>query len=389
MSNGSSEWAQTPEGLRRARELGFTFDGTPGAKNAITDVSGVEVGMTTIIEGEGQHVLNKGPVRTGVTVLFPRGRKDNGVSCAAGVFSSNGNGELTGAHWIEESGSLSTPIAITNTHAVGTVHRALVDWISESDPSVAAQWQLPVVAETWDGFLNDINGNHVKPEHVRRAIDTATSNQPAEGSVGGGTGMNCYGFKGGTGTASRLVSFGDQQYTVATLLQCNFGSRAELKWNGVAFGKEVDAPCQIDQGDWFEDDRRVPPGAGSVIAIIATDAPLLPGQLKALARRVPFGLARTGTSGSHFSGDIFLAFSTANPGALDSHFPDVAPDEASLKSASFVPWGYIDPFFEAVVQCVEESTLNALIANQDMTGRNGHFSPALPHDQVTALLNRA
>jgi D-aminopeptidase len=386
MSPNSDTWNQTPEGLPRARGLGLPFDGQPGLHNSLTDVPGVQVGFRTLIEGTGGHIPNQGPVRTGVTVIFPRGRSDNGVSCPAAVFSSNGNGELTGSHWIEEAGSLSTPIAITNTHAVGSVHRALVDWISETNPAIAAQWQLPVVAETWDGFLNDINGNHVSNEHVREAIASASDGPVLEGSVGGGTGMNCYGFKGGTGTASRLVSFGGTEYTVASLLQCNFGSRAEFKWNGVELGKQIEASCQIEQDDWLYTDRRTPPGAGSVIAVIATDAPLLPAQLKAMARRVPFGLARTGTSGSHFSGDIFLAFSTANPGSLDSIFPDQEPAKASLRQLNFVPWGYIDPFYEAVVQCVEESVLNALVANRDMTGRNDHFSPAVPHDQLLRLL---
>lgn len=389
MSISENTWNTSPDDRVRARGLGLNFGGQPGPNNALTDVPGIEVGYATIIQGEGEHIYKVGPVRTGVTVIFPRGRVASASACAAGIYSSNGNGELTGSHWIEEAGSLSTPIALTNTHAVGTVHRALVDWISESDPSVAAQWQLPVVGETWDGFLNDINGDHVRPEHVDAAIRDATSGPLLEGSVGGGTGMNCYGFKGGTGTASRQVSFGGQTYTVASLLQCNFGSRSELNWNGVAIGERVDAPCEIEQGNWFNNDRRVPPGSGSVIAIIATNAPLLPNQLKALARRVPFGLARTGTSGSHFSGDIFLAFSTANQGALNSNFPDLAPEMASLESMNFVPWGYIDPFFEAVVQCVEESVLNALIVNEDMIGRNSHLSPALPHDQLQKLLNLA
>ena len=383
MSAPENAWLRTPAGRTRARGLGIEVAGAPGPCNAITDVAGVSVGYATILSDGGANDENA--VRTGVTVILPRPSESTGQACAAGLYSSNGNGEMTGSHWIEESGSLCTPIGITNTHAVGTVHRGIINWLVETQPSLAAQWLLPVVAETWDGYLNDINGDHVTHDHVRRALEGASEGPLEEGSVGGGTGMNCYGFKGGTGSASRVVRFGAETYTLGVLLQCNFGSRRELRWNGVALGRELDIACPMETEDWFSLDVAAPPGAGSVIGVVATDAPLLAGQAKALARRVPFGLARTGTSGSHFSGDIFVAFSTANAGALDSRFPDPAR-AATLSQMSFVPWGYMDPFYEAVAQCVEEAVLNALIANEDMTGRRGHFSPALPHAQLRAML---
>lgn len=350
----------------RARELPITLDGTPGPYNAITDVPGVEVGYVTLTEGAA---------RTGVTAILPRGRADVGVPCAAGWHALNGNGEMTGTTWIEETGALTLPVTITNTHAVGTVHRGVIDWVAREHPSLAAQWLLPVVAETWDGYLNDINGPHVRPEHAAHAIEAAAPGPVAEGNVGGGTGMNCYSFKGGSGTASRRVEHAGEVYTVGAFVQANFGSRRELTIAGRRVGEQLldDDPL----GDWY-----APPGSGSVIAVIATDAPLLPGQCKALARRVPLGLARTGTTGSHFSGDVFLAFSTANAGALSSAF-DTAEDYQALR---FVPWGRIDPFYDAVVQSVEEAVLNALMAAREMTGRDGHRSPALPVGRLIELL---
>ena len=280
-------------------------------------------------------------------------------------------------------------IAPATANVIGKMAGGLADDLLTT---VALATKAPILicpAETWDGYLNDINGDHVTHAHVRDAVDHAACGPIDEGSVGGGTGMNCYGFKGGTGSASRQVSFGGERYTVGVLLQCNFGSRTELRWNGISIGSQVDVPCPMEATDWFQEERRSPQGAGSVIAIVATDVPLLPGQAKALARRVPFGLARTGTSGSHFSGDIFLAFSTANSGALNSGFPDHPAESAPLDQMTFVPWGYMDPIYEAVVQGVEEAVMNSLVANEDMTGRNGHFSPALPHDQLTALLKRS
>ncbi|MGN6425925.1 P1 family peptidase [uncultured Leifsonia sp.] len=363
----------------RARDLGVPFDGTPGVRNAITDVPGVEVGFVT---------RSSGAVQTGVTAVLPRGRAGVGIPCAAATFSLNGNGELTGRSWIDESGSLSLPVLLTNSHAVGSVHRGVIDWIVRERPELAVQWQLPVVGETWDGYLNDINGGHVSSSDAGAAIDAATAGRVAEGSVGGGTGMNCYGFKGGTGSASRLVTIGDERYTVGVLLQANFGSRAELRLAGVPLGRRSSAPNPMETTDWFERDGEraaAVPGAGSVIAVVGTDAPLLPGQLAAVARRVPLGLARTGTTGSHFSGDIFLAFSTANAGAFTSRMPtgpDAAPDAVLA-----LPWGRVDPLYAATVEAVEEAVANALVAARDVEGRDGHRSYALPHEEVSAAFS--
>ncbi|MBS1675408.1 MAG: P1 family peptidase [Actinobacteria bacterium] len=368
----------------RARHLGIVFDGEPGLWDAITDVPGLEVGITTLIDGEGPHA-----VRTGVTAILPRGRGGIGDACAAAVHSFNGNGELTGRSWIDESGSLALPIAITNSHAVGAVHAGVDAWLAENRADLAAQWLLPVVGETWDGYLNDINGGHVRPEHAAQAIDAAAGGPVPEGNVGGGTGMNCYGFKGGTGTASRIVRHGDEEYVVAALIQANFGSRSELRLGGIPVGLETAAPNPMDDTDWFAQDRargRAVAGAGSAIVVIATDAPLLPGQCAALARRGALGLGRSGTAGSHFSGDIVLALSTANRGALSSSFPDEEP--AGYEQLTFVPWGRIDPFLTAAVQAVDEAVWNALVAAEDMTGRDGHVSPALPHDEIRAVVAR-
>jgi D-aminopeptidase len=362
----------TPAGRPRARSLQIPFSGTPGPANAITDIPGLEVGTSTRIEGDG--------VRTGVTAIHPRGKGDPGDPCAAATFSLNGNGEMTGVTWIEESGTLTLPIAITNTHAVGIAQEAIIHWVVTRHPELADIWMLPVAAETWDGYLNDINGGHVTREHVLEALDAATAGPVEEGSVGGGTGMNCYSFKGGNGTASRTVAWGSQTYTVGTLLQCNFGARSELQIAGVPLGAALadDDPL----ADWFA----ASPGAGSVIAVVATDAPLLPGQCKALARRVPLGLARTGTTGSHFSGDIFLAFSTANPGVFRTGFPGATPTDTDIDTLRFVPWMWMDLLYAAVVECVEESVVNALVANEEMVGRGGHRTPALPRDRARELL---
>ena len=367
----------------RARELGIPFDGTPGPLNAITDVPGVEVGMVTLVSGEGPLVTDQGPVRTGVTAILPVGADRARDAIPAGIYSLNGNGEMTGSHWIAETGGLTGPVMITNTHAVGTVHRGVIEWTKKHHPESAIEWLLPVVAETWDGYLNDINGPHVTTAHAIAAIEAATSGPVAEGSYGGGTGMNCYSFKGGNGTASRIVHFGGTDYTVAAFLQCNFGDRDELRIAGVPMG-DLDVPNPMSEPGWVSNDRSraVPGGAGSVIAVIATDAPMLADQCRALARRVPLGLARTGTAGGHFSGDVFLAFSTAGACELRSCFPSVRRSEATLRNLSFVPWNFMDAFYTAVVQSVEEAVINALINNESMTGRDGHVSHALPHDQV-------
>ena len=372
---------RTPAGRPRARSLGIPFDGAPGACNAITDVPGVEVGYATLIEGEGPLVVGRGPVRTGVTAIHPRGRADPGTPCSAGFFSLNGNGEMTGTVWIEEAGALSLPVTITNTHAVGIAQEASIAWTRSRHPQLADVWALPVAAETWDGYLNDVNGRHVTSEVVMAALDGARGGPLEEGSVGGGTGMNCYGFKGGSGTASRVVEHGSDSYAVGVFVQANFGSRRELVVAGVPVGRELGADDPMADPGWV-----APAGAGSVIAVVATDAPLLPGQCKALARRVPLGLARTGTTGSHFSGDIFLAFSTANHGQLALGLDQREHGDGEYGSLRFVPWTRTDPFFEAVVQATEEAVLNALCAAEEMVGVNGRRSPGLPHERVRELL---
>lgn len=367
---------------QRARDVGLHFAGRPGRQNAVTDVPGVCVGQTTLVYGDGPLVRGVGPVRTGVTVLLPLGHDGVGTAMAAGLHNQNGNGELTGSHWIAESGTINTPIVLTNTHAVGTAHRAVIDWVRDHHSPVVAQWLLPVVGETWDGYLNDINGNHLQPQHVYDALHRAQGGAVTEGSSGGGTGMNCYGLKGGNGTSSRLVDFGGATYTVGVFLQANFGDRDELTYRGRAIGSRLTAPNPMATENWLAVDR-VPPGAGSCIAVVITDAPLLSDQLRALARRVTLGLARTGTAGSHFSGDIFLAVSTANVGAFDSDFPD---GPASVRQLAMIPWGQMDPFFTAVVQATEEAVWNALVVNETMVGRDGHTSYALSHEELRAAL---
>lgn len=365
----------TPTGKPRARSLGIPFGGTPGRWNAITDVPGLEAGYATLIQGDA--------VRTGVTAIHPRGRQDAGDPCAAGFHSQNGNGEMTGVSWIHESGTMAGPICLTNTHAVGLAHAAIVAWMVRHHPAVADAWLLPVAAETWDGYLNDINGGHVTVETGLQALEAARSGPIDEGSVGGGTGMNCYEYKGGSGSASRLVSCGGSDFTVGVFVQANFGSRAELVIAGVPLGEALAGDNPMASA------FPAPPGAGSVIAIVATDAPLLPHQCAALARRVTLGLARTGTSGSHFSGDLFLAISTANPGAFTPGFRTLGTDTGNeYDSLRFIPWGFVDPFYQATVQATEEAVLDALVANEEMVGIGGHRTPALPRDRVVALLRQ-
>lgn len=338
---------------------------------------GVEVGYRTLIEGD--------KVRTGVTAIHPRGKANPGDPVAAGYHSLNGNGEMTGISWIEESGTCQGPIAITNTHAVGVAHAGIIAWMNRYHADLTDVWLLPVAAETWDGYLNDINGHHVNEDTVVEALEAASSSQPDEGSVGGGTGMNCYEFKGGNGTASRLVDYNGTTYTLGVFLQANFGRRHELTLNGVYVGEAFadDNPMR--------DFISAPQGAGSVIAVVITDAPFFPSQCKALARRVTLGLARTGTTGSHSSGDIFLAVSTANAGAFspkDPKRPKTPENADAYGQLQFIPWAEINPFFEAVVQATEEAVANALIANEDMTGRDGHRSPALPRRRLAEILSR-
>jgi D-aminopeptidase len=359
----------------RARELGIPLDGTPGTFNAITDVAGVEVGYSTLISGEGKMEVGHGPVRTGVTAILPRGKKSFDDPVYAGYFSLNGNGEMTGMAWVEEGGFLEGPLMITNTHSVGVVRDATIAWrVAHGGPdAMGFAWSLPVVAETWDGFLNDTNGFHVKPEHVAHALETASGGAIDEGSVGGGTGMVTYEFKGGTGTASRIIAMKkggptSPTYTVGVLVQANCGRRNQLTIAGVPVGKEIveNAPFSKEQG--------------SIIIVVATDAPLLPHQLKRLARRASLGLARTGSVSGNGSGDLFLAFSTANPGANDA--------AEATRTVQTVPNDRMDPFFTATVQATEEAILNALVDNQGMTGRDGHHVDGLPHEKVRELLKK-
>ena len=356
----SKHWENTPDGKRRARGLGLRLPGEPGLHNAITDVVGVEVGYTTLIEAD--HI------RTGVTGLLPRGRDGAGIPCMAGTYSLNGNGEMSGTLWIEEAGELQTPITITNTSSCGVTRDATLRWLVENDIGTDQDWGLPVAAETYDGDLNDINGFHVTARHAMAALDNAASGPLEMGSVGGGTGMTTYEFKAGSASASRLVGLGAAQYTVGTFVQSNFGLRSELTVLGVAVGREL------------SDGAFRTKGSGSIIAIVATDAPLLPHQCKRLARRVPLGLARTGTIGHNSSGDIFLAFSTANRMALQS---------AGVRHLDALADSELDPLFQAVVETVEEAVLDAMIANETMTGRNGLTVHALPHDDLVALLRQA
>src|SRR5438874_4788970 len=365
----------------RARDLGIPFEGTAGKFNSITDVSGVEVGYTTLISGEGKLEVGKGPVRTGVTAIIPRGHDSLNDPAYAGYFSLNGNGEMMGTAWVEESGFLEGPIIITNTHSVGVARDAVIAWrIKHGAPDTTGYWwSLPVVAETWDGWLNDINGFHVKPEDVWHALDTAHGGAIEEGSVGGGTGMICYEFKGGNGTASRVVSVavaaggdpGSQKasraYTVGVFLQANFGRRPQLMIAGIPVGKEI-------PGEVYKKEN------GSCIAVVATDAPLLPNQLKRLARRVSLGLARTGTISGNTSGDLFVAFSIANP--------NVASPDQITHDVQTIPNDLMDPLFAGVVQATEEAVLNALIDNRSMTGRDNHRVEALPHDRLREIMKR-
>jgi len=346
----------------RARALGIPFDGATGSLNAITDVAGLTVGYSTLIEGEG-----KSAVRTGVTAILPRGKNSNDKPVFAGVFSLNGNGEMTGTHWIEEAGLLEGPVLITNTHSVGVVRDATIQWrIRTGAPDASGYWwSLPVVAETYDGHLNDINGFHVKPEHVFAALDGAHGGAIAEGNVGGGTGMICHEFKCGTGTSSRVVKIANSEYRVGVLVQANYGVRGELRIAGVPVGKVL-------QNDllWSE-----PKDTGSIIIVIATDAPLLPHQLKRMARRATLGIARNGSYSGNGSGDIFIAFSTANE-----------TNQVALTTLTALGNDQMDPLFLATVQAVEESIINAMIAAKPMTGYDGNKAAAIDHRALIKLL---
>jgi len=351
----------------RARDLGVPFDGTPGPRNAITDVKGVEVGHTTLISGSGPLKVGVGPVRTGVTAVLPRGKESTDAVFAA-WFTLNGNGEMTGTTWVEDSGFLEGPVMITNTHSVGVVRDAVIAWkVKHGQPDMEGYWwSLPVVAETWDGYLNDINGFHVKPEDAFHALDSAHNGPVEEGNVGGGTGMICNEFKGGIGTSSRVLDAKHGGHTVGVLVQCNYGRRDQLRIAGVPVGKEI-------PGHVYDDDT------GSIIVVVATDAPLIPTQLKRLARRVSLGLGRDGSYSGDGSGDIFIAFSTANPGAGSSK---------NLRQLTMLPNEQLDPLFLATVQATEEAVVNAMVAAETMTGADNHTVPGLPHDRLREVLKK-
>ena len=375
-----------------ARALGIPLQGEPGLNNAITDVVGVEVGHTTIIEGQGPLIVGEGPIRTGVTAILPRGR-ESGDSTFAAWFSLNGNGEMTGTTWIEHSGLLEGPILITNTHSVGVVRDAVIAWQRDRDPSFL--WALPVVAETYDGSLNDINGFHVTAEHAFAALDGARSGPVEQGAVGGGTGMRCHGFKGGIGSSSRRV--GD--YTVGILVQCNQGSRSDLRVAGIPVGEMLPEPsaCYADRlipaelrrsgVRWCDDGedaagkmKPIPDGAGSIIIVLATDAPLLPTQIKRLVTRTTMGLARIGGMGYNGSGDIFIGFTTANRSA--------AAERSRAVGLEMLPNDMLNPFISASVHATEEAILNAMLAAETLTGINGYTVPALPHDRLAEIVQR-
>jgi L-aminopeptidase/D-esterase-like protein len=389
--------AQAPMARPRARDLGLPIQGTAGPLDAITDVAGVEVGQTTLVRGSGRLVVGQGPVRTGVTVIHPRGR-GNPDPVFGAWFTLNGNGEMTGTTWLQESGVLEGPIAITNTHSVGVVRDAILQW-QVSRPGLQP-WGLPVVAETYDGALNDINGFHVKPEHVLSALDGARGGPVAEGNVGGGTGMICHGFKGGIGTASRRLDARDGGYTVGVLVQCNYGLRRDLRIAGVPVGEEIPdlAGCVASRDSTVRPRARrcdeagrtgPPPGddaaaegqgeQGSIIVVVATDAPVLPHQLKRIATRVALGIGRTGGYGGNSSGDIFVAFSTANPGAAR---------DSGTANVSMIPNPRMNPLFYATVQATEEAIVNALLAADTMTGADDYRVYALPVDRLKAIMKK-
>jgi D-aminopeptidase len=380
------------QGKQRARDLGIPFEGTPGANNAITDVAGVEVGHTTLISGNGRLVAGKGPVRTGVTAILPRGKKSFDPVFAA-WFPLNGNGEMTGTTWIRESGFLEGPILITNTHSVGVVRDATIDWEIKNGRKFL--FTYPIVAETYDGVLNDINGFHVKPQHVFAALDGASGGRVTEGNVGGGTGMLCNGFKGGIGTSSRVLAAEFGGYTVGVLVQCNYGGRRGLRIAGVPVGQEFPSPMVCAAGSEPPSQeflREMPrcgqtgafkerphPELGSIIIVVATNAPLLPHQLDRLVKRAALGLGREGSIASNFSGDIFVAFSTANPGAAA---------EKGTVALTMLPNERLDPLFIAAVQATEEAVTNAMLAAETMTGADDVRAYALPHDRLREIMRK-
>ena len=376
----------------RERDLKLPIGGTAGPLDAITDVAGVEVGQTTLISGAGKLVVGQGPVRTGVTIVHPRG-KSNSDPVFAAWFTLNGNGEMTGTTWVQESGLLEGPVAITNTHSVGVVRDAIIQW-EVSQKNALQPWWLPVVAETYDGGLNDINGFHVKPEHVVSALSGATRGLPQEGAVGGGTGMVCHGFKGGIGTASRKLPPEQGGYTVGVLVQCNYGSRRDLRIAGVPVGEEISdlAACIANDGPIPADSSRrrcseasrgAADGAaeqGSIIVVVATDAPLLPHQLKRIATRVSLGIGRQGGFGGNSSGDIFIAFSTANARAWFNDQP--------VTDVKMLPNDRISPLFQATAQATEAAITNTLLAAETMTGANDLRVYGLPVDRMLSIMKK-
>ncbi len=375
----------TPE---RARDIGIPLEGAAGPLDAITDVPGVTVGHLTLVRGAGKLVVGKGPVRTGVTAVFPRGKRDL-APVFAGWFSLNGNGEMTGTAWIDDYGLLVYPITITNTNSVGTVRDAVIEW-GRTRLADAFNCCLPVVAETWDGDLSDIYGFHVTKEHTFRALESAAPGLVPEGNVGGGTGMICLGWKGGIGTASRKLSDRAGGFTVGVLVQCNFGQRRLLRIAGVPVGQEITEPIECYEGPQLDSARaaeRCPVGAtgaekkdaGSIIAVVATDAPLLPHQLRRVARRAALGIGRMGGIAGAGSGDLFIAFSTASTGE---------PGERGIRPVRMLGEERIDPVYEATVQATEEAIINAMLAAKTMRGADGYMVPALPHDRLKEVLRK-
>ena len=356
----------------RARDLGIPFEGTTGPFNAITDVKGVEVGYATLISGDGKLVVGRGPIRTGVTAILPQGKGFRGRVFAA-WHTLNGNGEMTGTTWVEESGNLGTPILITNTHSVGVVRDAVIEWNARrsSGEGYSGDFSLPLVTETWDGFLNDINGFHVRKEHVFQAIDGAKSGPIAEGNVGGGTGMVAHGFKGGTGTSSRELSAEDGGYTVGVLVQANYGRRDLLRIAGAPVGKEIT--------DLLPKRGKISDGQGSIIVVVATDAPLLPHQLKRLTRRVSLAIGIMGGRGEDSSGDIFIAFSTANP---------EASKQSGIAQLVMLPNERINPLFRITVDATEEAIVNAMVAAETMKGIDDNTVHAIPHQRLRDVLKK-
>ena len=372
----------------RIRDLGIVIGrGRPGPLNAITDVAGVRVGHTTLVSGDGPLVVGQGPVRTGVTVVLPRDRRDVREPVFAGAHRLNGNGELTGLEWVRESGMLTTPIAITNTHSVGVVRDALVAAALDETEPTSSWWSLPVVGETYDGLLNDMNGFHVRPEHLQAALEAAASGSVAEGAVGGGTGMVCHEFKGGIGTSSRVVPEDRGGYTVAALVQANYGKREWLRVDGVPVGAEIgtdEVPSPYDQAEAIDRRGTPPPGSGSIIVVLATDAPLLPHQCERLAQRAGLGIARAGGTGGHTSGDLFIAFATGNrlPLEVDGRPRTLTYDVRAVGD------GVIDALFDGAIEATEEAIMNALVAAKTTVGRDGVTAYALPHDRLLEVMAR-